>query len=125
MMHNKRRWCLSIVETAEELAEKLTQHTWTLCTAFSVRGHEDVVFLNDATSENGAQEYAVMLWCTFIEGQRTGVQIESVTFSWCSQAEALEIIRPLLTHEDDSVIAVEVYPVIQTPEQHGRCHLCA
>jgi hypothetical protein len=123
-MHEHRRWCLSVVETADELAEKLTQHTWPICAAFSVRGYEDVVFLNDATSENGAQEYSVVLWCTF-SGRRVGVQIESVTFSWCSQAEALDIIRPLLTHQDDSPIAVEVDPHVETPEQHARCRYCA
>lgn len=42
-------------------------------------GVEPLFFLNDSFSEDGAQEYAVV---------RNGRQIESITFSWCSRAEA-------------------------------------
>ena len=59
-MHIRRRWCVSAVATAEELAEKLTQHTWTLCTGFFVPTHPRYLFLNDATHEDGAGEYGVV-----------------------------------------------------------------
>lgn len=45
MMHDRRRWCVSAVASAEELAALLTQRTWTLCSAFVVRGHESYLFL--------------------------------------------------------------------------------
>ena len=57
MFHKKRVWCVSPVGSAEELAEKITQHSWTLCTGFQIDGY---LFLNYATSEDGAQEYAVV-----------------------------------------------------------------
>ena len=56
MIHTKRRWYVSPVENTETLAEKLTQHSWTLCTGFALQG---TLFLNDSTSEDGAQEYAI------------------------------------------------------------------
>jgi len=43
VMH-KRRWCVSAVATVEELAQKLTQHTWTLCTGFFVQTHPRYLF---------------------------------------------------------------------------------
>ena len=57
MFHDRRTWCVSPVETPEELAEKLTEHSWCICTGFEIQGY---LFLNDATSEDGAQEYAVV-----------------------------------------------------------------
>ena len=59
MMHQRRRWCVSSVATAEELAEKL-HRTWTLCTGFFVSTHPRYLFLNDATHEDGAAEFGVV-----------------------------------------------------------------
>ena len=70
MIHDKRVFMVNEVATVAELAENVTQHTWTLCTAFQLG---DLFFLNDSFSEDGAQEYAVV---------RDGRQIESITFSW-------------------------------------------
>ena len=78
------------------------------------------LFANDATCEDGAQEYAAL--------KPAGdhyVQIESLTFSWMTQERALNIIRRVLAGEFDH----ERYDTIdgrrfQTPEEHGRCHLC-
>jgi hypothetical protein len=82
MMHDRRRWVVNAVASAEELAHMLSKRTWTLCSGFYVHGHPDYLFLNDATSENGAGEYAV------VKGGMEGphVQVESVTFSWCEPA---------------------------------------
>ncbi len=83
MIHKNRIY--QIVEEVSDvaaLAESLTEHSWTLCTAFRLIAAPDAVpllFLNDAFSEDGAQEYAVI---------RNGRQVESITFSWCSRAEA-------------------------------------
>lgn len=76
MLHQHRRFGVITVQSAGELVENLTEHTWTLCTGFSLQG---LLFLNDSFSEDGAQEYAVV---------RDGRQIESLTVSRMSRAEA-------------------------------------
>lgn len=87
MMH-ARRWRLSAAESAGALARMLAQQTWTLCSAFCVAGREEYIFLNDATSEDGAGEFAAL------------------------KLLPEDCVRP-------------VRPVIETPERHGRCRLCA
>ena len=123
MLHRNRVWCVSIVETAEELARKLTEHTWTLCTGFCVAGHEQYLFLNDAISEDGAAEFAVIRGG--LDSDRH-IQIESITFSWCSDVDALGHIRATLRGDyDQSPFAHQVSIRLHRPEQHGRCPLCA
>ncbi len=118
MFHSQRRWCVAPVENAEVLAEKLTEQTWTLCTAFSLQGY---LFLNDATSEDGAQEYAVLK-----VAEAAHIQIESITFSWCTRERALELIRQVLAGKFDAAgMYGPVKPKLDTPEAHGRCPLCA
>jgi hypothetical protein len=46
MWHTKRRWSVSPLGTAEELAEKLANRSWCGCTGFALRGY---VFLHDQT----------------------------------------------------------------------------
>lgn len=120
MMHRRRTWCVGPVASAEELARMLTEITWCLCNGFELDGYW---FLNDATSEDGAQEYAVVKK----EGPNgTPVQVESITMSWCSEAQALEHIRKSVAGEyDNSDFAMNVSPQIDLPEEHGRCPLCA
>ena len=117
MLHSKRIWQVTPAESAEWLADNLTQFTWCGCSGFLLGGY---LFVNDATSADGAQEYAV-LRC----GGGHYVQIESLTFSWMSEAQALAIIGRVLAGDFDA----EHYSVIeakriQTAEEHGRCHLC-
>ena len=59
MMNDQRAYRIVDVTTAKELAENLSTpgRTWCLCTAFRYKG---LLFLNDAFSEDGAQEYAVV-----------------------------------------------------------------
>jgi hypothetical protein len=86
MFHDTRMWGEpAVVDTPAELAEKLTQYTWTLCTAWRLG---DLLFLNDSLSEDGAGEWAVV---------RDGRQIESITFGWCDQTRALEYITELIS----------------------------
>lgn len=123
MFHAKRRWGVGPVASAEDLARKLTEHTWTLCTGFYVAGHEQYLFLNDATSEDGAGEWAVLKKKL---GDREHVQIESITFSWCRFDQALAFIRQALAGEmDGNDFARPVQPRLDRIEEHGRCHLCA
>lgn len=119
MLHSKRVWSVSPVESPEILAQKLTQSTWTGCTAMEFRGY---LFANDATSPDGAQEYAVL------KPSREGhdlVQIESITFSWCTEAQALELIQRICSGEFDAVDCGRVSRErFQTLAEHGLCYLC-
>jgi hypothetical protein len=97
------------------LAESLTQHTWTLCTGFKLvtdPAAPPLLFLNDSFSEDGAQEYAVV---------RNGRQIESITFSWCSRAEAYNHIAYLVRGG-----GLDLGPVTLRlePSATHRCPLC-
>jgi hypothetical protein len=111
---------VSPAATAQELAAKLTQRTWTLCSGFTVQGHERYLFLNDATHEDGAGEWGVLK----TDGS-THVQIESITFSWCRLDEALALIEDALAGRmDASSFARTVTVRLDTSARH-RCHLCA
>ena len=112
MMHKTRRFVV-VDAWPEEMAEKLTNHTWTPCTGFRVGGY---LFLNDSTSPDGAQEYAIV---------KDGKQIESITFGWCDKAKAAEYVRRILAGEYDSAAYCDVTNEIQTPTEHGRCGWCA
>ena len=120
MFHRNRVWCVTSVRSAEELARKLTEITWTCCTAFELGGY---LWLNDATSPDGGQEYAAV--------KKAGpngrpLQVESITFSWCDYPTALDYVQRTLRGEDDgSDFAREVSPALQTPAEHGRCCHCA
>ena len=123
MMHKHRRWCVSIVATPEELARMLAERTWTLCSGFSVAGHEQYVFLNDATSEDGAGEYGVIR-IDKDTGQQ--VQVESITFSWCTVEKALAFVQDALAGRMDSNDFARKFTLrLETPATHQRCHLCA
>ncbi|RUL84360.1 hypothetical protein [Tautonia sociabilis] len=118
MMHERRIWSVTTIESAEELARKLTESTWTLCTAFEHRGH---LFLNDATSEDSAQEYAVVKRL----GDGTFLQVESITFGWCSFDRALGYVLHATGGRDDGGdFATHVNPRLETADQHRRCPLC-
>lgn len=116
MMHERRIWTVAPIESAEELARMLTEHDWTLCTAFELQGY---LFLNDATSEDGIQEYAVVKRCD----DGTFLQVESVTFGWCDFGRALEHVRRAT--EGRNEFATIASPRLDTPEQHERCPLCS
>ena len=120
MMHHNRVWRVSRVDSAEELARFLTETTWCCCTAFELG---DYLWLNDSTSPDGAQEFAVL---RKDGGNDKPVQIESITFGWCDDEEALGYIRDTLAGKDNqNSFAREVEPALETPEQHGRCSHCA
>jgi hypothetical protein len=118
MMNSHRRFNIGQVRSLPELAEKLTKHTWTLCTGFEYTHQEagkrrTFYFFNDAFSEDGAGEFAVYT---------DGVQIESWTASWMSEAEVINECFPAL---------LKIEPRKATPNMprmdHGdqSCQLCA
>jgi hypothetical protein len=123
MMHANRRWHLADVESADALAKMLTERTWTLCSAFSIQGHEEYLFLNDATHEDGAGEWAV---CKRLR-DGTYMQIESITFSWCNATEALAYVEDALAGKFDvsDFLVRQVIPRIDAPGMHRDCLLCA
>ena len=121
-MHRARRWGVGPVATAEELARKLTESTWTLCTGFYVQGHDDILFLNDSTHEDGAGEWAV---CRGRIGSPAYTQLESITFSWCTFDAALVYVNQAITGQmDQSEFATPLTLNVETLDQHQRCHLC-
>lgn len=123
MMHIKRVWQVAEVESAEELARMLTEQTCVLCSGFNVREHPGYLFLNDATSADGAQEYAVIKGGVRAERH---VQIESITFSWCTYGRVLQHIRHALSGQDDlNDFAHDVSLRLESPEEQGTCPLCA
>lgn len=101
----------------------LTERTWTVCSAFYVQGRPEVLFLNDATHEDGAGEWGVI---RLIGTQH--VQVESITMSWCTAEEALQHIEDALAGRmdgNDFARPVDLHGRLDRPEDHDRCHLCA
>ena len=118
MMHKMRVHSVGTVDTARHLAEKLTGTTWCLCTGFSLEGHPDYLWLNDATSEDGAAEFGIV--------RRTAdgfLQVESVTYSWMTNGEALKSIEAALAGEFDAQGWAVTIRLDEAPKH--RCHLCA
>ncbi len=114
MINEHRVYRVIDVETSQDLAEKLSTpgRTWCLCYAFRYKG---LLFLNDAFSEDGAQEYAVVR-------ESDNQQIESITFSWISIATAKRSIEQL-----EAGVAYPG-PVVNLNTTHpvdGPCRFCA
>ena len=112
MMHRSRTF-KAVGVNAEQLVESLSEHTWPLCTAFRCGPY---LWLNDATHEDGAVEYAVVR-------ESDMVQVESITTSWCTREQLLKYARD--PGDESDWCKTKVTNRIDTPEQHGRCPLCA
>jgi hypothetical protein len=84
MFFEKRAYQVADVIDAADLATQLTDYTWTTCQAFRIG---DLLFVNDSTGADGAQEYAVV---------RGGRLIESLTVSWMTKERLLSEIEGLL-----------------------------
>lgn len=95
-------------------------YVWTLCTGFELGGY---LYLNDAFSEDGAQEYAVVKRPS--EADPVFRQVESITFSWCRLDEALHYIQDTISGKDDGPEKPEVTPLIEPYRSHSYCALCA
>lgn len=113
MIHQRRIFRVTPAASPSELVDKLVDQSWTLCTAFSLG---DLVFANDAFSEDGAQEYAVV---------RDGRQIESITFSWIKdRAHPVATIEKMLAGAP-GVDMGEVTLRTNHPAGSNSCPLCA
>jgi len=90
MFFENREYGIRTVTSAEELTRQLHDMSWTLCTGFRLG---DVLYLNDASSENGAGEWAVLEVAAELSDAIEAVQFESVTFGWMDEDETLASIR--------------------------------
>ena len=122
MIHSSRPHSVVSIDDVDELARLLVDHTWCGCAGFQ---HAGLLFLNDSFSPDGAQEYAVFNGGPAESGTWTGKQIESITFSWCSQDEALTIIRNLAGGETCGWFGNEEYRLEIDIASDHRCALCA
>ncbi len=108
MVHKNRAFGVADIEDDVELAKKLTEQTWTLCTGFRHKGY---LYLNDSFSEDGAAEYAIVR-------EKDRIQVESITFGWCDLDKALRYIR-----EISADVYHECYGAV-TNSVEGREHSC-
>ena len=115
MIRQSRTFGVGTVETVEELAGKLTETTWTLCTGFRF---QRLLFLNDSSSEDAAQEYAVIR-------ESDMCQLESITFSWCDGTRAIAYIKECLEITDDGYFGKLDPPPKVEPTKHHHCGWCA
>ena len=145
MYHNHRRWSVQKVASADELADKLLDYNWCGCCGFELEGF---LWLNDSTSPDALQEFAVVSRPT--EDCDEFRQVESITVSWCNRQQLLEYIHsfqqetPLPTDTAGSVVKATtvadlyqslgaldqpqgwvVHPQIESPVEHGNCRHCA
>ena len=112
MMHRTRTF--KVVDVSpQQLAEDLDEHTWTLCIAFRCGPY---LWLNDATHEDDAAEFAVVR-------ESDMAQVESITASWCTRENLLNYAKD--PGDESDWFKTKVTNRIETPEQHGRCELCA
>jgi len=114
MFFERRCYTVREYTDAGELAERLDDTTWTLCTGFRIG---DVLFVNDSTGPDGAQEYAAL--------DEQG-QFESITFSWIDDVQdKLQAIVRCLT-DPREYLGIGVAALTDHEERFGRaCSLCA
>lgn len=112
MIHHHRTFAVGVVDNLDELVEKLTDRTWTLCTCFEYQG---LLLANDSFSEDGAQEYAVY---------KEGRQIESLTVSWMTRESLKEVLEGLLTGVYEELQFSPIQPLRTEPASEHTCGLC-
>lgn len=114
MMHTHRTWSLTTIEDPDELVNKLKRHTWCLCTGWR---YKNTLWLNDSTSEDALQEYAVVR----LPGRD---QIESITVSWCEPDKLRAFIEEFAA-EDPAITEIwGIVPADQLEVDHEPCGLC-
>ena len=119
-MHSRRIWSLAEV-TAEEAAEKLTTHDWTMCSGWRIRDTK-LALLNDSTSPDALQEYSIVRIETETPEAIRGQQLDSLTVSWCNEEEILKYIGKY-AKETSEVFYGPVTANLHLPTQ--SCGACA
>lgn len=117
MIHDKRRYRVKDYTDLDLLAQDLTERTWTLCSGFRYNG---VTFLNDSFSEDGAGEYAAI-----IEKDGHTLQVESITFSWCTPEQAKQNILACVKYAEGTDKPPMNEPHNIRQHNAGSCPLCA
>jgi hypothetical protein len=112
MVHGSRRHRIQAVEALDELCLMLTQRDWHCCDGFS---HAGLLLVNDSTSADGAQEYAVFRM------DRPNRQIESITVSWCTAERLMGLLGRLL---DGSNPGCDMGTAELQPHKDGACVHC-
>jgi hypothetical protein len=115
MMHIRRTFRVTEIDSIAKLAHALVEQSWTLCTGFR---HGDLLFLNDSLSEDTAQEYAVFE----LRPGRPPRQIETFTASWMTVNECRDDIERLLDPDER-----QGFGVVHVRMEHSddTCGLCA
>ena len=114
MMHTNRVWSLTDVDPAQ-LAHRLKEHSFCGCVGFRCEGY---LWLNDSTSADAIQEFAVVR-------ESDGAQIESITVSW-AEAEWIEEFHAALTAPDSAPPPNTYGTLLPHSLEHGdACPLCA
>lgn len=119
MLHKSRVWRIQTCTTPEEIAGIIARYdSMVLCTAFRVG---NITLLNDSTSEDSLQEYALCIG---------DIQVDSITTSWCKPERLAEIIRGAMNGAYDgqrTYGVVDFGPSAKHGESDpdGCCHLCA
>jgi hypothetical protein len=112
VIHHHRTFAVGVVDNLDELVDKLTDRTWTLCSCFA---YQALLLANDSFSEDGAQEYAVY---------KEGRQIESLTVSWMTRESLREVITGLLTGAYEALEFRPIQPLHTEPASGHACDLC-
>ncbi len=110
MLHKNRSYLIADYSSMKELVSSLHGRTWTGCSGFRCGS---LTLLNDSTSGDSAQEYAVI---------RNGIQIESLTVSWMDFDSLLSLLINLDTGVEPGVPSSSF---TITPHPEGTCYLCA
>ena len=114
MLHTKRVFSVADIEDATELARQLRDFSWCLCNGFRYRG---VLWLNDSTSEDAIQEYAVIR-------ERDMVQLESITVSWCSYESLERYIQQAAAGEMEVMFTGHYLLFYGPASSHEPCRYC-
>ena len=119
MMHRNRTHSVVVVST-DELVEKLGEHGWTGCTGFVTRA--GTLWLNDSTSPDAAQEYAV--WRLEIGYTALWRQVETITTSWCTREKIAHYIIQADAGKFDHQNLASHQPCWEMAPEHDACALC-
>lgn len=116
MLHTTRRWNV-ITLGPLQLAHRLANNSWTLCTGFRCEG---LLWLNDSTSEDAVQEYAVVR-------ESDGKQIESITIWDRGPREVEKVLeqQEYLSVDPDSFPCLSGWELGDRLEHPDGCRLCA
>lgn len=110
MIHKTRPYRIADVPDLPTMAKMLYRNSWCLCNGFQCG---DLVMVNDAFSEDGAQEFVAV---------KNGREIESLTVSWFdSEATLLKTLETLA----DPACSYDYGPIVLKDHPVGSCSRCA